>query len=152
MFSKHKNLLFWFCGKGLTEKFWEMNLRNDTHTCWTIWGIVRYEHLKNFRCLQQDLNPWPLRCRYRAILQSELWSHWDLSKSIYWTDVFAWKEWWVKEIFVQCGWEMNLRNDTHTCWTISTIVKYEHLKNFRCLEQDSNPWPLQCRSYQLSYN
>ena len=25
--------------------------------CWTISAIVSYTHLKNFRCLQQDLNP-----------------------------------------------------------------------------------------------
>ena len=31
---------------------------------------------------------------------------------------------------------MNLRNDPHTCWTISAIVSYVHLKNFRCLQQE----------------
>ena len=47
-------------------------------------------------------------------------------------------------MFVNCGWEMNWKNDLHTCWTISGIVSYVHLKNFRCLRRDSNPWLLQC--------
>ena len=29
----------------------------------------------------------------------------------------------VKVMLVHCGWEMNLRNDPHTCWTISTISR-----------------------------
>ena len=32
-------------------------------------------------------------------LQTELWSHPDLSRSICWAHVFLWKEWWVKEMF-----------------------------------------------------
>ena len=40
---------------------------------------------------------------------------------------------------------MNWRNDPHTCWTTSVIVSYVHLKHFRCLHRDSNPWPQQCQ-------
>ena len=46
----------------------------------------------------------------------------------------------LQEMFVKCGWEMNRRNDPHTCWTISVIVSYVHLKNFRCLQRDSLRW------------
>ena len=35
-------------------------------------------------------------------------------------------------------------NDPHTCWTISTIVSNVHWKNFTCLQQNSNTWPLRC--------
>jgi len=38
---------------------------------------------------------------------------------------------------------LTLRGDPHTCWTISAIVPYMHLKNFRCLQWDSKAWPLQ---------
>ena len=64
---------------------------------------------------------------------------------ICWAHVFPWKEWWVYEMFAQCGWEMNLRNDPHTCWTITVIILYVHLKNFRCLQQELNLLPLQCQ-------
>ena len=79
-------------------------------------------------------------CDAGAVLSpTEKWSHSDASRSIRWAYVFPWKEWCVFET------EMNWRNHAHTCWTISTIVSYVHLKNFRCLQQDSNPWPLRCR-------
>ena len=42
-------------------------IRNGPHTCWTISAIVSYVHLKIFRCLQRDSNPWPLRCLWRSI-------------------------------------------------------------------------------------
>ena len=50
---------------------------------------------------------------------------------------------------------VNWRKDPHNCWTISAIFSDVHLKNFMCLQQDSNPSPLwwwcSWRSYQLSY-
>ena len=42
-------------------------------------------------------------------------------------------------MFVNCGWEMNWRNDPHTSWTISAIFLYVHLKNIRCLQRDTEP-------------
>ena len=55
----------------------------------------------------------------------------------------------VKEMLVKCGWEMYWRNNPHTCWTITAIVLFEHLKNFKCLQRDSKLWTLCC--HQLSY-
>ena len=46
------------------------------------------------------------------------------------------------------------RNDPHTCWTISAIISYVHLKNFPVSSTEFEPvtsaMPGQC-SYQLSY-
>ena len=47
-------------------------------------------------------------------------------------------------VWYSINWAMNWRNDPQTCWTISAIVSYVHLKIFRCLHRDSNPWPQQC--------
>ena len=71
------------------------------------------------------------------LLSTELLSHSYVSGSICWPDRFPWKEWWVKEMFVKCGCEMNWRNDPHNCWMISVIVSYVHLKIFGCLQLDS---------------
>ena len=67
-------------------------------------------------------------------LSTELSRHSYVSGSICWPNRFPW---WVEEMFVKCGWEMNLRNDPLTWWMISVIVSYEHLKKFRCLRRDS---------------
>ena len=45
--------------------------------------------------------------------------------------------WWIRTV-------LDWRNDPHTCWIISAIASYVHLKTFRCLQRDSNPWPLRC--------
>ena len=44
-------------------------------------------------------------------------------------------------MFVHCGSEMNLRNDPHTCRTISTIVDMCNWKFFRCHQPSSSPEP-----------
>ena len=49
-----------------------MNWRNDPHTCWAISAIVSYVHLKNFRCLQGYLNPWPLWCQCSALMNGAM--------------------------------------------------------------------------------
>ena len=59
-----------------------------------------------------------------VVLPTELRGHSDVSRSICRAHVFPWKEWWVKEMFMKCGWEMNWRDDPHTWWTISAIVSY----------------------------
>ena len=59
-----------------------------------------------------------------VVLLTELRGHSDVSRSICRAHVFPWKEWWVKEMFMKCGWEMNWRDDPHTWWTISAIVSY----------------------------
>ena len=45
--------------------------------------------------------------------------------------------------------QMNWRNDPHTWWIISAIISKVHPRNFRCLRQDSNPWPVrgQCSEF-----
>ena len=43
------------------------------------------------------------------------------------------------------------RTDPPTCWIISASVLYVYLKNFRCLQWDSNQWPLQSLPVQWSY-
>ena len=44
-------------------------------------------------------------------------------------------------LFLHKQYTINWRDDPHTTsWTISAIVSYVHLKNFGCLQQDSNPW------------
>ena len=67
-------------------------------------------------------------------LSTELSRHSYVSGSICWPNRFPW---WVEEMFVKCGWEMNLRNDPHTWWMISVIVSFKHLRKFRCLQLDS---------------
>ena len=57
-------------------------------------------------------------------------------------------------MFVRCGWEMNWKNDPHTCGTISAIVSYVHLKNVQVSSKGfalmTSLMPVQC-SNQLSY-
>ena len=53
-------------------------------------------------------------------------------------------EWKKCFFFLKCGWEMNWRNDPQPYWTMSPIVSYVHLQNFRCLQLDLNPWPMWC--------
>ena len=51
-------------------------------------------------------------------------------------------------MLVKCGWEMNWRNDPHTCWTIPAIFSYVHLKNFQVsstgFEPMTSAMPAQC--------
>ena len=43
-------------------------------------------------------------------------------------------------LFISAGSE--LKKWSSHCWIISTIVSFVHLKNFRSLQWDSNPWHL----------
>ena len=76
---------------------------------------LSYAHLKNLWCLRRtrthDL------CDADAVLSpTELWSHSDVSSSVYWPHMFTWKEWWMKEMFVKCGCPVCMR-------IISSILK-----------------------------
>ena len=106
----------------------EMNWRNDPHTCWTISAIVSYVQLKIFQVSSMEFEPMTsamlMQCSYQLSYEgTRVWRGQSVGL------VFLWKEWWVKEVLVKCGWEINWRNDTHTCWAISAIVSYVHLKN-----------------------
>ena len=82
---------------------WEVNLRNDPHTWWTISAIVSCAPEK-FSGVFGGIQTHDL-CNADAVLSpTERWSHSDVRRSI-------------------CGWEINnWRNDPHTCWAISAIV------------------------------
>ena len=43
------------------------------------------------------------------------------------------------------------RNDRHTCRTMSMILSYVHLKNFRYLQRDSNPWPFISQPHVIKF-
>ena len=45
-------------------------------------------------------------CDASAALLPTVWSHSDVRRSICWAHLFLWKEWRVKEMFMNCGWEM----------------------------------------------
>ena len=111
------------------KKVYEVWLRDELN----IWLSHLLDNLTNclvcgpekFLVYSMDSNPWPLRCRWSGLTS---WA----KKSLRCEQVnssgscvpFLWKEWWLKEMFMKCGWEMNWRDDPHTWWTISAIVSY----------------------------
>ena len=66
----------------------------------------------------------PVQCSH----QLSYGSHLDLVRSTCWPYVFPSNEWWVKEM---CGWEMNWRNDPHTCRGHGFESRWRRLKFFR---------------------
>ena len=91
------------------------------------------------------------RCDAGARLSpAELWSHTDLSWSICWAHVFPWREWWMREMFVRCGFR-----DEWKKWLLRLLANLSNclicaLNNFRWLWRNSNPWPLAVDSIALS--
>ena len=96
-----------------------MNWRNDPHFWWVISAIISNVHPRNFRCLRQDSNPWPVQGQCSEFTNqamkpmTQMWS----SQS---PGLMCFRE--RIDEGQKCGWEMNWRNDLHTCWTISAMV------------------------------
>ena len=58
------------------------------------------------------------------------------------TGVLNWKGWkGIRNRDIVNTEHVVWRRNPHTCCTISLIVSYVHLKNFRCVQRDLNQWP-----------
>ena len=77
-------------------------------------------------------------CDASAVFLPTVWSHWDGKRSICWAHVFLWKEWRVKEMFMNCGWEMKwslyclaLKCDDHFFISFKTFLSLRKHSFFR---------------------